>query len=100
MKKRRRRYALKHRQLLDKARPYYPQMLDAQDGGCAICGRPPSEKRRLDIDHDHKTMEIRGLLCVRCNRALPAWITAAWLLAAAHYLELPPGLRIPEGEIN
>lgn len=54
---------------------------------CAICGRGPSASRRLDRDHCHKTGAPRGLLCARCNRALPNWITAAWLRAAAAYLE-------------
>lgn len=53
---------------------------------CAICGRKPSG-RRLDRDHDHKTHQPRGLLCHRCNRQLPAWITAEWLRTAADYLE-------------
>jgi hypothetical protein len=44
-------------------------------------------KRRLDLDHDHREMFIRGLLCVRCNRALAYWMTSAWLRAAADYLD-------------
>lgn len=53
---------------------------------CAICGKPPMS-RRLDRDHDHKTGKPRGLLCHRCNRHLPSWITAEWLRAAADYLD-------------
>jgi hypothetical protein len=46
-------------------------MRAAQGGVCAICGRPPTGKQMvLDIDHDHKTGIIRGLLCGSCNRAL------------------------------
>lgn len=92
MRKRKRRnsYPARHRRLLHTFRPHYDHQLVLQDGGCAICGRPPSEKRRLDIDHDHKHMVIRGLLCVRCNRALPMWITSAWLRIAAEYLDDPP----------
>lgn len=61
----------------------------ALNGGehCAICGRLPSATRRLDRDHCHDTGEPRGLLCARCNRALPSWVTADWLRAAAAYLE-------------
>jgi hypothetical protein len=55
---------------------------------CAICGRKPTANRKLDRDHDHKTGEPRGLLCVRCNRALPDWCGADWLRKAADYLEL------------
>jgi hypothetical protein len=63
----------------------YDAMLAAQGGGCAICGTKP-KTRRLDVDHDHKTGRVRGLLCHRCNRALPGWVTLHWLLAAADYL--------------
>lgn len=63
----------------------YDALLAAQGGGCAICGNPP-KTRRLDVDHDHRTGKVRGLLCHRCNRALPSWIEAHWLGAAARYL--------------
>src|ERR1700752_5364959 len=48
----------------------YDRMLEAQDGLCAICLGPPTEKRALAIDHCHNTGRIRGLLCLRCNTAL------------------------------
>lgn len=54
---------------------------------CAICGATPSKVRRLDRDHCHKTGVARGLLCARCNRALPSWVDANWLRRAADYLE-------------
>lgn len=85
--KRRRRKPSPHRQLLAANRHRYDDLLAMQGGGCAICGRKPSERRRLDMDHDHKLMFIRGLLCVRCNRALAHWITSEWLRAAADYLD-------------
>lgn len=47
----------------------YESLLIKQGGVCAICKRPPTDKR-LHVDHDHKTEEIRGLLCGSCNRAL------------------------------
>ncbi len=47
----------------------YERMLEEQNGGCYICGDKPS-KRALDIDHDHKTGKVRGLLCSNHNRAL------------------------------
>jgi hypothetical protein len=47
----------------------YERMLFEQDGVCYICKEPPS-KRALDIDHDHKTGKVRGLLCSNHNRAL------------------------------
>lgn len=39
------------------------------------------------MDHDHKRMIVRGLLCVRCNRGLPSWKTSEWLRAAADYID-------------
>jgi hypothetical protein len=63
----------------------YARMLEAQGGGCAICGAKP-KTRRLHVDHDHATGKVRGLLCHRCNRALPTWIDERWLYSAANYL--------------
>jgi len=47
----------------------YNVLLKQQHGRCAICHRPP-KKRRLSVDHDHKTGRIRGLLCYKCNYGL------------------------------
>lgn len=63
----------------------YDELLERQGGHCALCPTKP-QKRRLDTDHDHKTGAVRGLLCHRCNRALPAWISVRWLAAALTYL--------------
>lgn len=66
----------------------YARLLAAQDGHCALCPATP-KTRRLHVDHDHmsKPPRVRGLLCHRCNRALPTWITAEWLTRAAQYVE-------------
>ena len=47
----------------------YNYILCFQDNSCAICGKPP-KKKRLAMDHDHKTGMIRGLACWRCNNFL------------------------------
>jgi hypothetical protein len=48
----------------------YDAMVAAQDGRCAICGEIPSGSRSvLDVDHDHATGTVRGLLCHGCNKA-------------------------------
>ena len=49
----------------------YDEMLEAQDNGCAICGKMPEENgQRLSVDHDHETGQVRGLLCRHCNSGL------------------------------
>ena len=63
----------------------YDRLLEAQNGGCAICGNPP-KTRRLHVDHNHRTGRIRGLLCFRCNRALPTYATSDWLERARVYV--------------
>lgn len=47
----------------------YAARLDAQQGRCAICGNRP-RNRRLAVDHNHETGEVRGLLCYQCNHFL------------------------------
>lgn len=49
----------------------YNNLLVSQQEKCAICGKnADSGIRRLAIDHDHKTGNIRGLLCNSCNLGL------------------------------
>ncbi|MCK9154521.1 MAG: endonuclease domain-containing protein [Paludibacteraceae bacterium] len=46
----------------------YNEMLEKQDGKCAVCGKTTTENGKcLAVDHDHKTGKIRGLLCNNCN---------------------------------
>lgn len=60
------------------------QMVKSQGGRCLICDR---ESLRLHIDHNHKTKEVRGLLCPTCNRGLGMFYDNPELLEeAAHYL--------------
>ena len=63
----------------------YQLLLAAQGGHCALCPNTP-KTRRLHVDHDHRTGKVRGLLCHRCNRALPNWINESWLHAAIRYV--------------
>jgi Recombination endonuclease VII len=59
-------------------------MAKAQDYKCAICG----EEKRLVVDHDHATGDIRALLCDDCNKGLGSFKdNPDNLLKAAYYLE-------------
>ncbi len=67
----------------------YDNWLLLQNGVCAICGKPP-EKKRLSIDHDHVTGQIRGLLCSDCNFGISYLRDdLAVLEAAIRYLGTP-----------
>jgi hypothetical protein len=69
----------------------YERMLQAQFGGCAICGRGQSRSSddNLYIDHCHKTGRVRGLLCTACNAGLGQFQDDPKLLRrAARYLKL------------
>lgn len=49
---------------------WYQAKLKDQGQCCAICGTKDSGTRRgfqFHIDHCHKTGQLRGLLCYRCN---------------------------------
>ena len=67
----------------------YNEMLGAQDNRCAICGEASGEFiRKLAVDHDHETGQIRGLLCGRCNPGLGYFMHDPELLKQAiGYLE-------------
>ena len=64
----------------------YLELLEFQDGRCYICHRRPASKR-LAVDHDHGTGEVRGLLCKACNRDVLGHLRDdAAALAAGHRL--------------
>ena len=85
---------------------HYQALYLAQRGRCWICrtatGIHPDDPkargtRRLGIDHNHVTGQVRGLLCTggdkTCNRII-GWLTAPALRRAADYLDgsATPGL--------
>jgi hypothetical protein len=53
----------------------YWAIYQAQGGRCYICRRAKGKDqdgqgrgKMLSVDHDHRTGEVRGLLCTPCNR--------------------------------
>lgn len=62
----------------------YQGILAKQNGCCAICRQ---SMKPANIDHDHDTKKIRGLLCRRCNLGLGLFKDSEIaLVAAAEYL--------------
>ncbi len=45
----------------------YKSISESQNYKCKICG---VDEKKLVVDHDHLTQEIRGLLCNSCNCAI------------------------------
>lgn len=62
----------------------YRDMVVGQAARCLICLRVAGS---LDVDHDHATGKVRGLLCQACNRMLgQARDDVSVLQAAVRYL--------------
>lgn len=77
---------------LDKLRARYGVTLEQirliyqqQEGRCAVCERaleaPPA--KNTQVDHDHETGLVRGLLCFNCNMGLGYFKDNATFLARA-----------------
>jgi len=43
----------------------FTELWEKQKGKCALC-----HNAATDVDHDHATEKVRGLLCHSCNTAL------------------------------
>jgi len=66
----------------------YDNLLMAQDGKCAICKTTETGKhKRFQVDHNHTSGVVRGLLCGPCNRRLGAIENESWYAKAIEYLE-------------
>lgn len=69
------------------------RMLREQNYKCAICGQEiflqcSSPKLIANVDHDHKTGKVRGLLCQGCNTGLGKFRdNTEYLLSAVSYLK-------------
>lgn len=78
------------------------ELLRFQNGRCYVCGQRP-KSRRLAVDHNHETGEVRGLLCspdgFSCNKDVLGTLEGkgdALKLARrlVAYLEDPPARRL------
>lgn len=83
----------------------FNSMWDEQNGCCAICqtkleprGR---SKNSAAIDHNHKTREVRGILCRGCNHGIGSLgDNPSTLIAAAEYLRKKGHYGKNRNEIN
>lgn len=63
-------------------------MFAAHLPNCAICEKPQSAlNQKLNVDHDHVTGRIRGLLCASCNKNLGIIENRPFCLKASLYLQ-------------
>ena len=71
----------------------YRAMWIGQHGECAVCGNPETATqggrvKRLAVDHNHQTGEVRALLCSNCNVGIGSLSDSpVHLRQAALYLE-------------
>lgn len=74
----------------------YERIIEHQGGKCAICQRATGARRRLAVDHDHKTGYIRGCLCRTCNAKVLGHLRddVEALQRAINYLKHPPAFDI------
>jgi hypothetical protein len=76
----------------------YRALYRAQGGRCYVCRKADGTTRRLGIDHNHLTGEVRGLVCTgsrdpkTCNRLI-AYYDRAQLVRAVEMLSDPPPAR-------
>lgn len=79
-------------------REQYEQLLKYQGYRCYICRRQVHSKR-LAVDHDHATGEVRGLLCADsergCNHKVVGLMSGIDMAKrVVEYLEDPPARRV------
>ena len=61
----------------------YWSMHADQEGLCAICHKEQCVGTKLDVDHDHETGKVRGLLCRHCNTGIGLLKDSIYLIGKA-----------------
>ena len=75
----------------------FEAILEAQGGVCAVC---KMGDKVFCVDHNHKTLKIRGIICLNCNlRVIGGARDKDHLLvnAADYVLNNPADLVFPDG---
>lgn len=76
----------------------YAELYLFQGSLCALCRRATGKSRRLSVDHDHATGNVRGLLCRPCNTLLGhARDREDFFERCVDYLQVPPFARLVMG---
>lgn len=72
----------------------FEKILKLQNRRCAICRtkKPRGKYKSWQVDHDHVTNEVRGLLCFNCNKHLGYFERLAKQILK--YLKQPPARRV------
>lgn len=73
----------------------YDKIYAVQGGRCPICQRATGKAKRLAVDHNHATGEVRGLLCGHCNEKIVGYLRddPKAFARAIDYLLNPPARR-------
>jgi hypothetical protein len=70
-----------------------------QNGLCAICDQPlPVNPKFHQVDHNHRTNHLRGILCFSCNRLIGACGENYLILAKAIDYLMDDSEMIPNWE--
>ncbi|MFL6145615.1 MAG: endonuclease domain-containing protein [Labedaea sp.] len=78
----------------------YRVLYRAQGGRCYVCRKATGKSRRLGVDHDHLTGEVRGLVCTgslsanTCNRLIAIYSRDQLLRAVAMLSDPPPARAV------
>lgn len=63
--------------------PQYLEMFQNQKGACLICNKD-NDGKALNVDHNHFTGKVRGLLCNNCNVALGLMMDSPEIIIKAY----------------
>ena len=78
----------------------YRALYRAQGGRCFICRRATGASKRLGVDHNHMTGDVRVLLCTgslnanTCNRLIAIYNRDSLLRAVEVLSDPPPAQRV------
>lgn len=80
----------------------YDRLYEAQGGVCGGCGPwsgRSGKTKKLAVDHDHQSGEVRGLLCSDCNRGIGRYRDNPEIFDnLAEYLRNPPARKVLKRE--